>query len=217
MGSGPCSQGASPKQVSSREGEVKTSSAGPKCVSSKSSKVKRAPYLNPDAFYRFIGPRNLGKALIDNELTSCLLDNGAQLNFITPAYAQEREMDIMSLDYLSQEIGGSILLIRGLGSISVEPIGFVMMNVKVPCVQGYDEDQIAIVDDLGMTEWPVILGTPTLYHVMEVIKESEISKLAVPWASSRVSWLMRDVQAKLGQVVVNDVANKLRPSMLMRW
>ena len=59
-----------------------------------------------------------------------------------------------------------------------------------------------------MSEWPVILGTPTLYHVMEVIKESEISKLAVPCASSQVSWLMRDVQAKLGQVVVNDVANK---------
>ena len=94
-------------------------------------------------------------------------------------------MDIMSLDRLAQEIGGSVPLIRGLGSISVESIGFIMMNVKVPCVQGYDEDQIAIVmDDPGMSEWPVILGTPTLYHVMEVIKESEISKLAVPWASS---------------------------------
>ena len=151
----------------------------------------------------------MGKALIDDELTSCLLDNGAQLNFITPAYAQEQGMDIMSLDYLSQEIGGSIPLIRGLGSISVEPIGFVMMNVKVPCVQGYDEDQIAIVmDDPGMMEWLVILGTPTLYRVMEVIKESEISKLAMPWASSRVSWLMRYVQAKLCQVVMNDVANK---------
>ena len=165
--------------------------------------------MNPDAFYKFIGPKNLGKALIDDELTSCLLDNGAQLNFTTPAYAQEQGMDIMSLDYLLQEIGGSTPLIRGLGGISVEPIGFVMMNVKVPCVQGYDEDQIAIVmDNLGMMEWPVILGTPTLYRVMEVIKESEISKLAVPWASSRVSWLMRDIQAKLGQVVVNDVANK---------
>ena len=106
------------------------------------------------------------------------------------------------------EIGGSVLLIRGLGGISVEPIRFIMMNVKVPCVQGYDEDQIAIVmDDPGMSEWLIILGTPTLYRVM-VIKESDISKLAVPWASSQVSWLMRDVQAKLGQGVVNDVANK---------
>ena len=81
--------------------------------------------------------------------------------------------------------GGSVPLITGLGGISVEPIGFVMMNIKVPCVQGYNEDQIAIVmDNLGMTEWWVILGTPTLYRIMEVIVESEMSKLAVPWASS---------------------------------
>ena len=41
----------------------------------------------------------------------------------------------MSLDYLAQEIGGSVLPIRGIGGISVEPIGFVMMNMKVPCVK----------------------------------------------------------------------------------
>ena len=104
--------------------------------------------MNLDAFGRFIGPKNLGKALIDDELVSCLLDNGAQLNFITPAYAQEWGMDIMSLDYLAEEIRGSIPLIR------------------------------------------------------------EISKLAVPWVSLQVSWLMRDVLAKLGQVVVNDITNK---------
>ena len=120
----PAAEGASPKQVGSREGEDKTPSAGPRHVSNKSSKVKRAPYLNPDALRRFIGPKNLGKALIDDELVSCLLDNGAQLNFIMPAYAQEWGMDIMSLDYLAEETGGSIPLIRGLGGISVEPVGF---------------------------------------------------------------------------------------------
>ena len=164
--------------------------------------MKRAPYLNPDAFHRFIGPKNLGKVLVDDELVTCLLDNGVQLNFITPTYAQERGMDIMSLDYLAKEIGGAIPHISGIGGISV-------VTVKVPGVTGYDKDQIAIVvDDPGMMEWPVILGTPTIYRVMEVIKENKISQLAVPWASSRVSWLMRDVLAKLGQVVVNDIANK---------
>ena len=109
--------------------------------------------MNPDAFCRFTGPKNLGKALVDDELVSCLLDNGAQLNFITPAYAQEWGIDIMSLDYLAEEIGGAIPLIRGLGSISVEPVGFVIMNIKVPGVEGYDKDQITIVmDDPGMTE-----------------------------------------------------------------
>ena len=115
----------------------------------------------------------------------------------------------MSLDCLAQEIGGPVPPIRGIGSIPVEPIVFVMMNIKVPCVQGYDEDQVAIfMDDPNMSGCSVILGTPTVYCVMEMIEESEISKLAVPWASLRVSWLMRDVQARLGQVVMNDVANK---------
>ena len=119
-------------------------------------------------------------------------------------------MDILSLDYLAEEVGGAIPHISGIGGILVEPVWFVMMNVKVPSIAGYDEDQIAIVmDDPGMTEWPIILGTPTIYCVMEVIKESEISELAVPWASSRISWLIRDVVAKLGQVVINDIANKL--------
>ena len=94
-------------------------------------------------------------------------------------------MDIMSLDQLAQEIGGQLPLIKGMGGSMVEPIGFILMNVKVPCVQGYDEEQVALVmDDPEMSECPVILGTSTLYQVMGVIKESDISKLAVPWPSS---------------------------------
>ena len=67
--------------------------------------MKRAPYLNPDAFHRFIGPKNLGKALIDDELTSCLLDNGAQLNFITPAYAQEWGMTLCPWTICRKRLG----------------------------------------------------------------------------------------------------------------
>ena len=147
--------------------------------------------------------------MIDGELTTCLLDKGAQINFVTPAYARQRGMDIMSLDHLAQEIGGQIPPIAGIGGIMVEPEGFVMMNVQVPCVKGYNEDQIVIVmEDPGLKDFQVILGTATIYRVMEVIEKSEISELVVPWASSRLSWLMRDVHARMSQMVVNDVANK---------
>ena len=151
----------------------------------------------------------MGKVLIERELATCLLDNGAQLNFITPTYTRERGMDIMSLESLAQEIGGKIPPIGGIGGIMVKPEGFVMMNVQIPCVKGYNEDQIAIVmADPGLKDFPVILGMPTIYRVMEVTKESEISELAIPWASSRVSWLMRAVHAQMSQLAVNDVANK---------
>ena len=170
--------------------------ASPPGLARSPSKVKDVPYLNPDPYCQFISPKNLGKALIDGELTTCLLDNGAQLNFITPAYAHKRGMDIMSLESLAQEVGGKIPPIVSIGGIMVNPEGFVMMNIQIPCVKGYNEDQIAIMmDDLALKDCPVILGTPTIFQVMEVIKQSEISELAIPWASSRVSWLMRGMHA----------------------
>ena len=48
-------------------------------------------------------------------------------------------------------------------------------------VQGYNEDQIALVvpDLLNFAEWiPVILGTPTISHIVNVMKEREIDALA---------------------------------------
>ena len=128
---------------------------------------------------------------------------------MTPGYAHKRGMDIMSLHHLAQGIGGQIPPISGKGGIMVEPEGFVMMNVQVPRVKGYNEDQIAIVmDDPGLKDFQVILGTATIFRMMEVTKESDISELAIPWASSRLYWLMRDVHAQMSQVVVDDVANK---------
>ena len=110
-------------------------------------------------------------------------------------------MNVFPLERLAEEVGDAIPPIQGIGGIMVQPTGFVIVRVQIPCVVGYDEDQVAIVlDDPGMKECPVILGMPTLYRVMEVIKESEITTLAMPWVASRVSWLMRGVQARMGRV-----------------
>ena len=163
-------------------------------------KGQGVPYLNPDPFQQWIGPKNLGEAVINGELTTCLLDNGAQLNFITPTYARQRNMNVFPLECLAKEVGNAIPPIQGIGGIMVQPTGFVIVRVQIPCVAGYDKDQVAIVlDDPGMKECPVILGTSTLYRVMEVIKESEISALAMPWGASRISWLMRNMQARIGR------------------
>ena len=148
---------------------------------------EKCSLFEPGPFLSLHWSQNWGEALIDDKLTTCLLDNGSQLNFVTPAYAQERGMDILSLDTLTKEIGGQLPPISVMGGGMIRPEGFVIMNVRVPCVRGYNEDQIAIVlEDPEMKDCPVVLGTPTLFRVMEVIKESEINELAVPWASSRL-------------------------------
>ena len=58
-----------------------------------------------------------------------------------------------------------------------------MVWVQVDRVQGYDKDQIALVvpDKSKFVEWiPVILGTPTISHIMNVIKERKMDALAMP-------------------------------------
>ena len=58
--------GASPKQVGSGDGQsLSTQSSN---ISGSSSKVKGVPYLNPDPYCQFIGPKNWGEALIDERV-----------------------------------------------------------------------------------------------------------------------------------------------------
>ena len=68
-----------------------------------------------------------------------------------------------------------------------------MIWVQVDGVQGYDKDQIALVIlDLSnfAAQIPVILGTPTISQIVNVIKEVEVDALAMPWVSARVAHLL---------------------------
>ena len=81
----------------------------------------------------------------------------------------------------------------GVGQTYTRPLGYVIIQVQVDGVQGYDEDQIALVmPDLSNfgTQIPVILGTPTISQVINVMKEAEIDALAMPWANARVAHLL---------------------------
>ena len=41
-----------------------------------------------------------------------------------------------------------------------------------------------------MEQIPVILGTPTISHIVNIMKEREIDVLAMPWANAKVVHLL---------------------------
>ena len=66
-------------------------------------------------------------------------------------------------------------------------MSYVIMWVEVDRIQGYDEDLIALVilDLSNFAAWvPIILGTPTIICIMNVIKEKEIDTLVMPWVNT---------------------------------
>ena len=81
----------------------------------------------------------------------------------------------------------------GLGNAYTRPLGYVVIWVKVDRVQGYDEDQIdLVIPDLSnfAAQIPVILWTPTISRVINVMKETEIDALAMPGANARIAHLL---------------------------
>ena len=92
----------------------------------------------------------------------------------------------------------------------MRPLGYVVIWVQVDRVQGYDKDQIAlIILDLSnfAAQIPVILGTPTISHIINVMKETEIDALATHWANARVAHLLsvhRMTAIKVGDGIVEE-------------
>ena len=118
-----------------------------------------------------------------------LLDNGAQVNTITLRYINEH---LLQMGPITDLMGSKVACV-GLGNAYTRPLGYMVIQVQVDRVWGYEEDQIALViPDFSnfATRVPVILGTPTIGCVVNVIREAEMDALAMPWANARVTHLL---------------------------
>ena len=90
------------------------------------------------------------------------------------------------------------------------PIGYVIMSVQINGISGYNKDQVALLAH-SSTKFahhvPIILGTPTMDQAIATLKESEIDRLATPWACVRKGTLLQAATTQFAAVRA-DVATK---------
>ena len=118
-----------------------------------------------------------------------LLGNGVQINTIMPKYVSDHSLQ---MGLITNLLGAKVTCI-GLDNAYTRPLDCIIIQVQVDRVQGYDEDQIALViPDLSnfAARIPVILGTPTISCIINVMKEKEIDALAIPCTNARVAHLL---------------------------
>ena len=124
-------------------------------------------YWNEDALSRWLGPENLGWAILDSVRTQVLVDNGARVNSVMPAYVHQHKLGvhpISELDHTLNPFRDRIPLV-GLGGGWAEPLGFTLMRVQIEDMPHYDEQQVVFVLDYPSgfsARILVILGTPTI-------------------------------------------------------
>ena len=101
--------------------------------------------------------------MIDGVKTTCLIDNGARVNLVTPEFMKNRGLGVGSIQDLNDHNG--YIPLSGLGEKITEPLGYMILRVQIPYMLSYDEDQVALVvpeDSNFFKRCQVILGTPTI-------------------------------------------------------
>ena len=131
----------------------------------------------------------MARVRVNGESCMALLDNGLQINTIMQSFVKTHFLEVRPLS----DLVGRWVTCVGLGNAFTWPLGYVIIQVQVDGVWGYDEDQIALViPDLSdfAVGVPVTLGTLTISHVINITKEKEIDALVMPWVNAQVAHLL---------------------------
>ena len=145
---------------------------------------------------------NVAKVKIHGESFKALLDNRVQVNTITLRYVKEHSLPVGPIT----DLMGSKVTCIGLGNAYTRLLGYVVIWVQVDGVGGYDEDQIALII-LDFSNFavrvPIILGTPTIGQVVNMMREAEMDALAMLWANARAAHLLA-IRRMMPMEVGND-------------
>ena len=133
----------------------------------------------------WIGPEMLVDLTIEGRNVNALMDSGSQVNTITPTLVQQYGFPVLPLE----DLVDYPLNLVGLGGKHTSPLRFVILHMQVWGITGYDEDSVfLVVPDESEFGWrvPLVIGTCTIGRIINVIQESEIDHLSMPWATARV-------------------------------
>ena len=142
-----------------------------------------------------------------------LLDMGANVNMITPECVVALGLQMGPLTDLCE---GGITIDQPF-NYEGRLIGYVIMSVQINGISSYNEDQVVLVACSSakfMHHVPIILGTPTTDWAITTLKESEIDRLATPWACVRKSTLL---QAATTQVAAIRADVTMKPVNVMDY
>ena len=139
----------------------------------------------------WIGPETLVDLTIEGRSrnVNALADSGSQVNTITPPFVQQYGFPVLPLE----DLVNHPLNLVGLGGKCTSPLSFIILHVQVREIPGYDKDAVFLVvpdeSEFGRRV-PLVIGTCTIGRIINIIWESKIDHLSMPWATARMVQLL---------------------------
>ena len=120
----PCSPGATGESInahsSSNDASVKNSST--------------PPYWNDESRAHWLGPQNVGYALIDGQWETVLIDSGARGNAVVPWYVKQHGLKVEPVSDLASNPAS--IPVSGIGGHTTA-LGYVVFNIQIEGIPSY--------------------------------------------------------------------------------
>ena len=137
----------------------------------------------------WIRPEMLVDLTIESKNVNALADSGCQVNPIMPAFVRQCGFPVLPL----VDLVNHPLNLVGLGGKCTSLFGFVILCMQVREIAGYDEDVVFLVvpdeSEFGRRV-PLVIGTWMMGRIINIIRESEIDHLSMPWATAPMAQLL---------------------------
>ena len=137
----------------------------------------------------WIRPEMLVDLMIEGRDVNALVDSGSQVNTITPAFVLQCGFPVLPL----VDLVDHPLNLVGLGGKCTSLLRFVILHVQVREIAGYDEDAVFLMvpnESEFDRRVPLVIGTCMIGRIINVIWESEIDHLSMPWAMAQMAQLL---------------------------
>ena len=137
----------------------------------------------------WIRPETLVDLTIEGSNVNALADSGSQVNTIMPAFVQQCGFPVLPL----VDLVNDPLNLVWLGRKCTSPLRFIILHMQVREITRYDEDVMFLLlpDESEFScRVPLVIGTFTIGRIINVIQESEIDCLSMPWATARMAQLL---------------------------
>ena len=134
----------------------------------------------------WIGPETLVDLMIEGRNVNALAYSGSQVNTIMPAFVWQCGFPVLPLVDLVDHLLNLVGLCRKCTSL----LGFVILHMQVREIAGYDEDVVFLMVPDESEFIPLVIGTCTIGRIINIIWESEIDHLSMPWAMVKMVQLL---------------------------
>jgi len=121
----------------------------------------------------WVCPQTQAPGHINNVPAKFLLDTGAEANSVTPETVKRLGLEVYPTTGQNCPFR-TVKKIVGVGGHLTDPLGYVLVRVRLDSVKGYHSLQPALVVPDPQQEFDMTLGMPGLHAMFSVMKETEL-------------------------------------------